>query len=80
MEARFHLFLFLIILGTITVQGARLGNQQENPLHVHSKRRSGEGFLFYIWTFGFNASNLIINMKIKKLRWYGTLKTTKKFV
>ncbi|XP_078352573.1 small cysteine-rich protein 1-like [Oculina patagonica] len=34
----FHLYLLMIILGNITVQGASLGNQQENPLHVHAKR------------------------------------------
>ncbi|KAL9954241.1 hypothetical protein ACROYT_G041752 [Oculina patagonica] len=39
MEAKFHLCLLLIILGTITVQCASLGNQQDNPMHVLSKRQ-----------------------------------------
>ena len=36
MEAKLRLCLWLIILGTITVQAARLGNQEENSMNVHS--------------------------------------------
>ena len=43
MEAKFHLCLLLIILGTLAVQGARLGNKLENPLHARAKRQAGEG-------------------------------------
>ena len=40
MEAKFRLSLLLIILGTLTVHGARLENNLENPLLVVA--RSGE--------------------------------------
>ncbi|XP_078352570.1 small cysteine-rich protein 8-like [Oculina patagonica] len=39
MAAKFHLCLLMIILGTISVQGARLGNQRNNPMHVLSHRQ-----------------------------------------
>ena len=45
MEAKFRLCLLLIILGTLTVQGARLENKLENPLHVAAKRQLSECFL-----------------------------------
>ena len=45
----FHLCLLMIILGTITVQGARPGNQQDNPMNTHAKR----------------SEYLLVDMKIK---------------
>ena len=39
MEAKFHLCLLLIILGTLAVQGARLENKLENPLFGRAKRQ-----------------------------------------
>lgn len=46
MEAKLRLCLLLIILGIIIVQGARLGNQKENSMKVHSKR-------YYPWYNGY---------------------------
>ena len=39
MAARFHLCLLLIILGTVAVQGARLGNRNRNPMPARFLRQ-----------------------------------------
>lgn len=38
MEAKFHLCLLLIIVGTLAVQGAHLQNKLENPLFRYVER------------------------------------------
>ena len=43
MNAKFRLCLLLVILGTITVQGAVTGNRKKNPMDFLAKR--GECFL-----------------------------------
>ena len=39
MNAKFHLCLLLILLGTITVLGAHPGDQQEDTMDVDNKRQ-----------------------------------------
>ena len=39
MEAKFHLCILLIILGTLAMQGAGLENIMKNPLHVQRAKR-----------------------------------------
>ncbi|XP_078348349.1 small cysteine-rich protein 8-like [Oculina patagonica] len=39
----FHLCLLMIILGTITVQGAHPGHHKENTKHVHDKEEKSPG-------------------------------------
>ncbi|XP_078372408.1 small cysteine-rich protein 1-like [Oculina patagonica] len=38
MDCKFYLCMLFIILGTISVQGARPENKQENPIHEDAKR------------------------------------------
>jgi len=53
MEAKFHLSLLLIILGTLAVHGARLENKPENPLHVDAKRTGECSFVLMTTAFVF---------------------------
>ena len=39
MDAKFHLCLLLILLGTIIVLGAHPGDQQEDTMDVDNKRQ-----------------------------------------
>ena len=59
MEGTFRLSLLLIILGTLAVQGARLENKLENPLHVGAKRATGKYF-FALMTNAFAVCFLFI--------------------
>ncbi|XP_078373913.1 uncharacterized protein LOC144657445 [Oculina patagonica] len=43
MDCKFYLCMLFIMLGTIAVQGARLGNKQENPMHEDAKRGFCDG-------------------------------------
>ena len=48
MEAKICLILMLIIVGTLTVEGAVPRNNKKNPLDVFA-RQSGECFRFNPW-------------------------------
>ena len=62
MEAKFCLSLLLIILGTLAVQGARLENELENPLHDGAKRSgtSPSEYFFALMTNAFDLCFLFI--------------------
>ena len=45
MDVKFYLCLLLILLGTFSVLGARLRDQQEDTVDVDFKQRNTAGFL-----------------------------------
>ncbi len=64
------MWLLLIVLGAVIVQGARHGNQKENPMHTYDKRRGkvsmytlitsvscSLGFLFFLFNLSCGHGN-----------------------